>query len=201
MEDYEKVEFAEVYGLAIANRIGIGNLLAEGTVRFAEKLGRLPADFDTLLRLTAWGYQDHWSMPTVEWCYGNLMDSRDINNHDMSLGRKENLTCEQFVKILANRTTHNEPFWFDYSWNGDRRIKREFIPITKRTLSPGVSIMQRTTRNPFFSVIGHSRICITGTAWTEWDTPRKQNRDFSMSSQEETTPLKTAWKSAGGHGI
>jgi aldehyde:ferredoxin oxidoreductase len=123
MEDYEKEEFAEIYGLAIANRIGIGNLLAEGTVRFAEKLGRLPGDFDTLLRLTAWGYQDHWSMPAVEWCYGNLMDSRDINNHDMSLGRKENLTCEQFVKLLANRTTKNEPLWFDYSWKGEQAYK------------------------------------------------------------------------------
>jgi aldehyde:ferredoxin oxidoreductase len=123
MEDYERGEFAEIYGLAIANRIGIGNLLAEGTARFAEKLGRLPADFDTILRLTAWGYQDHWSMPTVEWSYGNLMDSRDINNHDMSLGRKEKLSCEQFVKILANRTTKNEPLWFDYSWQGERAYK------------------------------------------------------------------------------
>jgi aldehyde:ferredoxin oxidoreductase len=123
MEDYEKGEFAEIYGLAISKRMGIGNLLAEGTVRFAEKLGRLPKDFDTILRLTAWGYQDHWSMPTVEWCYGNLMDARDINNHDMSLSRKENLTCEQFVKILANRTTVNEPLWFDYTWQGERAYK------------------------------------------------------------------------------
>jgi aldehyde:ferredoxin oxidoreductase len=123
MEDYEKGEFADIYGLAIANRIGIGDLLAEGTARFAEKLGRLPDDFNTLLRLTAWGYQDHWSMPTVEWCYGNLMDSRDINNHDMSLGRKENLTCEQFVKILAAGTNRNEPLWFDYSWKKDQAYK------------------------------------------------------------------------------
>jgi aldehyde:ferredoxin oxidoreductase len=123
MEDYEKGEFADIYGLAIANRIGIGDLLAEGTARFAEKLGRLPDDFNTLLRLTAWGYQDHWSMPTVEWCYGNLMDSRDINNHDLSLGRKENMTCEQFVKILGAGTNRNEPLWFDYSWNGDQAYK------------------------------------------------------------------------------
>jgi hypothetical protein len=51
------------------------------------------------------------------------MDSRDINNHDMSLGRKENLTCEQFAKILAKGTTQNEPFWFDYSWKGDQACK------------------------------------------------------------------------------
>jgi aldehyde:ferredoxin oxidoreductase len=123
MEDYEKGEFADIYGLAIANRIGIGDLLAEGTVRFAEKLGRLPDDFNTFLRLTAWGYQDHWSMPAVEWCYGNLMDSRDINNHDMFLGKKENMTCEQFVKILAAGTKRNESLWFDYSWKGDQAYK------------------------------------------------------------------------------
>jgi aldehyde:ferredoxin oxidoreductase len=123
MEDYEKKEFADIYGLAIANRIGIGDLLAEGTVRFAEKLGRLPEDFDTLLRLTAWGYQDHWSMPAVEWCYGNLMDARDINNHDMSVGPKPGLECAQFVKILAAGTARNDPFWFDYSWQGEQAYK------------------------------------------------------------------------------
>ncbi len=124
MEMYEKEEFAEIYGLAIANRLGLGNLLAEGTARFAEKLGRVQADFDAgLLRLTAWGYQDHWSMPTVEWAYGNLMDSRDINNHDMSLGKKQKITCEQFVNILARGTTANEPLWFDYSWKGEQAYK------------------------------------------------------------------------------
>jgi aldehyde:ferredoxin oxidoreductase len=123
MEDYEKAEFADIYGLAIANRIGIGNLLAEGTVRFAEKLGRLPDDFNTFLRVTAWGYQNHWSMPNVEWCYGNLMDSRDINNHDMSLGRKEKFSCEQFVNIVGRGTACNDPFWFDYSWEGDQAYR------------------------------------------------------------------------------
>lgn len=121
MEDYEKVEFAEIYALAIAKRIGIGDLLAEGTVRFAEKLGRLPEDFDVWLRLTAWGYMDHLSMPGVEWAYGNMMDSRDINNHDMSLGPKDGLTCEEFVKLIAERTEpYNDPFWFDYSWQGEQ---------------------------------------------------------------------------------
>src|SRR4030042_1168895 len=62
-------------------------------------------------------------MPAVEWCYGNLMDARDINNHDMSLGKKKNVTCEQFVKILADGTNRDEPLWFDYSWKGDQAYK------------------------------------------------------------------------------
>jgi hypothetical protein len=58
MDQYEKVEFAEVFALAIAKRIGIGDLLAEGTVRFAEKIGRI-GDLNSILRLPAWGYLDH----------------------------------------------------------------------------------------------------------------------------------------------
>jgi aldehyde:ferredoxin oxidoreductase len=123
MEDYDKIQFAEVYGLAIAKRIGIGNLLAEGTVRFAEKLGRLPGDFDVLLRATPWGFVDHWSMPGIHWAYGNLMDSRDVNNHDMKLGRQKNFTCEQFVNIMAAGTKHNDPFFFDYGWKGEQAYK------------------------------------------------------------------------------
>ncbi len=124
MEDYEKVEFAEIYGLAISKRIGIGNLLAEGVARFAEKLGRIPSDLDVLLRLAPWGYMDHWSMPGVEWAYGNLMDSRDINNHDMSLGRKQGITCEEFVKLVASRTApFNDPLWFDYSWKDEQAFE------------------------------------------------------------------------------
>ncbi len=123
MEDYDKIQFAEIYGLAIAKRIGIGNLLAEGTVRFAEKLGRLPGDFDVLLRSTPWGFIDHWSMPGIHWAYGNLMDSRDVNNHDMKLGRQKNFTCEQFVNIMAAGTKHNDPFFFDYGWKGAQAYK------------------------------------------------------------------------------
>ncbi len=122
MEDFQSREFMEIYGIALAKRVGIGDLLAEGTARFAEKLGRTD-DFNTLCRLTMWGYQDHWSMPGVEWAYGNLMDSRDINNHDMSLGSKRDWTCENFVKVLAERTTVNDPFWFDYSWNNEQAYK------------------------------------------------------------------------------
>ncbi len=123
MDAYHSKEFMEIYGIALAKRVGIGNLLAEGTARFAEKLGRTD-DFNTLCRLTMWGYQDHWSMPGVEWAYGNLMDSRDINNHDMSLGTKRGMTCEQFVNLIATRTLPtNDPFWFDYSWDGEQAYK------------------------------------------------------------------------------
>jgi len=125
MEKYGSKEFMEVYAYALANRVGIGNLLAEGTDRFCEALGRKD-DFDILCRRTPWGYVDHWSMPNVEWAFSNLFDSRDVNCHDFGLSRQRNMTCEEYVKILAERTGMKDAdeFWFDYSWEeGDQAYK------------------------------------------------------------------------------
>ncbi|MCL2878283.1 MAG: hypothetical protein FWF13_05835 [Acidobacteria bacterium] len=123
MEKYGTREFMEIYSYAIANRVGIGNLLAEGTSRFCEALGRTD-DFATLCRRTPWGFVDHWSMPNVEWAYSSLLDSRDVNNHDMALQRQQGLTCEEFVKLLSGRTgTNSSEFWFDYSWEGDQAYR------------------------------------------------------------------------------
>lgn len=124
MQSYEKSEFAEIFALTIAKRIGIGNLIADGTVRFAEKLGRT-SDLEGILRFPAWGYVDHWTMPTVEWAYGTLMDSRDINNHDMQLGPTRKMSCEEYVKLLASASPPyaDDPFMFDYSWQGDQAYK------------------------------------------------------------------------------
>jgi aldehyde:ferredoxin oxidoreductase len=139
MKQYNTTEFMDIYALAVSHRYGIGDLLAEGTARFAEKLGRLPKDFDTLCRLTMWGYQDHWSMPGVEWAYSNLMDSRDINSHDSSsmgtvrsFGGGKQWTCEDFVKAMAERTApFNDPFWFDYSWQGKQAYETGIFSKSK----------------------------------------------------------------------
>jgi aldehyde:ferredoxin oxidoreductase len=124
MENYEKAEFAEIFALTIAKRIGIGDWIADGTVRFAEKLGRI-SDLDGILRFPAWGYVDHWTMPTVEWAYGTLMDSRDINNHDMQLGPTKLMSCEEYVKMLASVSMPytDDAFMFDYSWQGEQAYK------------------------------------------------------------------------------
>jgi aldehyde:ferredoxin oxidoreductase len=77
------------------------------------------------LRYPAWGYVDHWCMPNMEWAYGTLMDSRDINNHDLSIGPTNKMSCEAFVKLLASACLPYEdnPFMFDYSWKGDQAYK------------------------------------------------------------------------------
>jgi aldehyde:ferredoxin oxidoreductase len=124
MEMWDTVEFAEILCTAIAKRIGIGDLLAEGTVRFAEKIGR-SRDTDGILRYPAWGYVDHWTMPNVEWAYGTLMDSRDINNHDVSLSPVEGMSCEAYVTLLAAACPpfEDDPFMFDYSWQGEQAYR------------------------------------------------------------------------------
>jgi aldehyde:ferredoxin oxidoreductase len=119
MDKFPSPQFMEMYGRAIANREGIGKLLGEGTARFVEALGRTD-DFNTFARQTMWGFMDHWSMPNVEWAYGNLLDSRDINSHDISWGRGD---AEQQVKSYAAGTLRNEPLWFDYTWQGDQAFK------------------------------------------------------------------------------
>lgn len=132
MDIYDKVEFAEILTTAIAKRIGIGDLLAEGTVRFAEKIGRI-SDTDGILRFPAWGYVDHWTMPTVEWAYGTLLDSRDCNNHDMLLSPVKDMSCEQYVKLLAAATPphSDDPFMFDYSWKGEQAYKTGIYSVHK----------------------------------------------------------------------
>ncbi|MGD9159713.1 MAG: aldehyde ferredoxin oxidoreductase N-terminal domain-containing protein, partial [Desulfobacteraceae bacterium] len=124
MNMWDSVEFAEIFALCIAKRIGIGDLLADGTVRFAEKIGRIH-DINSILRYPAWGYVDHWCMPNVEWAYGTLMDSRDINNHDISIGPVKGMSCKEYVELLASACLPygDDPFMFDYNWKGNQAYK------------------------------------------------------------------------------
>ena len=123
MDQWEKVEFAEAFASAVSNKVGIGALIAEGTARLAEKLGRLN-DMNDILRCPAGGYVEHWTMPGVEWAYGDLVDSRDINNHDMQMGPTKKMSCEEYVKMVATETPpYNDHFMFDYSWKGEQAYK------------------------------------------------------------------------------
>jgi aldehyde:ferredoxin oxidoreductase len=141
MDKYETYEFAEIYAKTVANRVGIGDLLAEGVVRFAEKIGRID-DLNTILRCPSWGYTDHWAMPEVSWAYGDLVDSRDICNHDLQMplmsvgggmgggmmggrggggGQDAGAWAQTIVKAMV--PYHDDPFMLDYSWKTEQAYK------------------------------------------------------------------------------
>jgi aldehyde:ferredoxin oxidoreductase len=140
MDKYNTYEFGEIFAKTIANREGIGNLLAEGVVRFAEKIGRID-DLNTILRCPSWGYTDHWAMPEVSWAYGDLIDSRDICNHDLQMplmsvgggmgggrgarggggGQDAAAWVQGVVKAMV--PYDNDPFMLDHSWKDEQAYK------------------------------------------------------------------------------
>jgi aldehyde:ferredoxin oxidoreductase len=86
----DKIGEAEfVYDLLhkIAYRKGIGNDLAEGFPRAAEKWKRADEDLKTgILGAMFWGYPVHYDARTeVYWGYASIVSSRDINCHDLNV--------------------------------------------------------------------------------------------------------------------
>lgn len=126
MEKFGTVEWANAFTNTIAYRVGIGNDLAEGAVRFAQKYGRLEEDSTSgLLRYPHWGFLYHWTLPGVEWAFGNILGGRDHNHHDLSnrIGpgsgaNAKSWGVEEEVKILADMVIpyQGDPLMFSYGW-------------------------------------------------------------------------------------
>jgi aldehyde:ferredoxin oxidoreductase len=137
------IEFAEALVKAISYRQGIGNDLAEGPSRAAEKWGRLEEDLaDGRLALSQWGYVWHWSLPGVDWPYGSVLGDRDISEHDFEFHvvdgqspegegfeRKRpsgvdiyvaDRSVESFMELMASKTIPytGDPLMFNYAWQG-----------------------------------------------------------------------------------
>jgi aldehyde:ferredoxin oxidoreductase len=78
--------YAEALMRQIALRQGVGNDLAEGCARFAEKIGRYKQDVNSgTLGLAYWGTANHYD-PTIEaeWGFSSLLGERDLMLHMMS---------------------------------------------------------------------------------------------------------------------
>ncbi len=86
LDAWESSGFSEMLMRAIAERKGIGNDMAEGAARFAEKYGLLQEDLHKgVLRLTYWGTADHYDATTeAEWGFGSLLGERDLMLHMMA---------------------------------------------------------------------------------------------------------------------
>ncbi len=127
MDKMGTLEFAEAFCRAVSNREGIGDAIAEGAARAAERWGRYEEDTDSgLLYLSQKGYYWHWDLPGVEWGYGTMVSERDINDHDFNgfygrgvdLDEQGIMTCEQYVNLAAERIIPytGDPFMFNRAW-------------------------------------------------------------------------------------
>ncbi|MBI5443101.1 MAG: aldehyde:ferredoxin oxidoreductase [Deltaproteobacteria bacterium] len=82
-EGYGSTEFVEGLLRMIAERRGIGNDMAEGFYRAAERWGRLKEDARTgLLAYPHWGLPLHYEpRAELEWGYGSIVGDREVNEH------------------------------------------------------------------------------------------------------------------------
>ena len=101
--DFNKLgteEFARDYLGKIARREEVGDDLAEGWVRAADKWGLLEEDLKTgLISAIHWGIGDqHWTN-NIEWAYASLFDSRDCNAHDIVYGRTLEETAARYAEL------------------------------------------------------------------------------------------------------
>jgi hypothetical protein len=63
MDQWGELAFREALLDAISRRAGIGDVLAEGCCRAAQKWGRLEKDMESgALRFPAWGATGHWTL-------------------------------------------------------------------------------------------------------------------------------------------
>ena len=125
MDLYGTKHFSEAFLKTLSAREGIGDDLAEGAIRAAEKWGRLEEDLDSgLLNTPQWGYTCHWTLPGWEWPYGSLLDGRDhdehafaFTGHKLFAGMTNMLSAEECVNIMAEKTVPytGDPFMFDYA--------------------------------------------------------------------------------------
>ena len=105
--------FENLYNL-IVTRQGIGDDIAEGFYRAAERWGRLEEDLRSgILNFAYWGQPTHSYDPRAEvsWGYGSILGDRDINEHCFQTifwkafmtGGNPPLGAEEVVKIITGK--------------------------------------------------------------------------------------------------
>jgi aldehyde:ferredoxin oxidoreductase len=128
MDQWGTLDFRLALLDAIARRVGIGDALAEGCCRAAEKWGRLETDKESCaLRLPAWGATSHWTMPWVDWAYAYILGAGDQTWHGMMapVGAPREGTLEASLEKLSKKTIPytDDIFMFNYAWKGEEAWK------------------------------------------------------------------------------
>jgi aldehyde:ferredoxin oxidoreductase len=111
---------ADAYMRAIANREGIGNDLAEGLMRAAQKWGTAQKDLETgRLCMPGYGIMYHHWLPSVYWAYGSILSERDINETSVQTFPYAKLSAEDAVKVYtAKLSPYNDPYMMNFAWQG-----------------------------------------------------------------------------------
>jgi len=129
MKQWGELSFRLALLDAIARRVGIGDALAEGCCRAAEKWGRLEKDKESCaLRLPAWGATSHWTMPFVEWAYAYLLGAGDPTWHGFMAPTgvpRDGTPIEKALEKLSKKTIPytDDIFMFNYAWKGEEAWK------------------------------------------------------------------------------
>lgn len=138
-DQYGNYAFAEALINAIAYRQGIGDDLAEGWVRAAEKWGRLEDLATGILPHPQWGYHEHYDPRLeVEWSYGSILGDRDINEHCLNwfvhwmpfvtsmVGMEPLVSAEKMAETFASMGgLCDDPFMLNYSDDAEYGIYSE----------------------------------------------------------------------------
>jgi aldehyde:ferredoxin oxidoreductase len=125
MSQWGELSFREALLDAISRRVGIGDALAEGLCRAAQKWGRLETDRDSgALRLPAWGASSHWTMPFVEWAYAYILGAGDPTWHGLMAPTgvpRDGTPLEESLEKLSKKTIPytDDIFMFNYAWKGE----------------------------------------------------------------------------------
>ena len=133
MDQWDTLNFREVFCDAIARRIGIGADLSEGILEAAKKWGRLEEDMNSgAFRLPAWGASWHHSLPGVDWAYSYIFMSGDPMWHGFfglsgggGFGDASSYTAEELVETMSRKVVpfDGEPLIFSNSWKGEEARK------------------------------------------------------------------------------
>jgi aldehyde:ferredoxin oxidoreductase len=129
MDQWGQLSFRLALLDAIARRVGIGDALAEGCCRAAEKWGRLEVDKESgALRLPAWGATSHWTMPFVDWAYGYVLGAGDPTWHGLMAPTgvpRDGTPLEKALEKLSKKTIPytDDIFMFNYAWKGEEAWK------------------------------------------------------------------------------
>jgi len=129
MDQFDGLSFRLAFLDAISRRAGIGDALAEGCCRAAQKWGRLETDRDSgALRLPAWGATSHWHMPCVEWAYAYMLGAGDPAWHGFMAATGPSRDGTPLEKSLENLSKKTIPytgdiFMFNYAWKGEEAWK------------------------------------------------------------------------------